>query len=177
MVILYSQRIRCWLPFDSKARTLQKPTPIDTNRIDDATTGAFTVLGCPRLNTSAGVLSLRANAASSIYHSMQLSVDRRFKSGLTAAAHYTWSSFIDTASDPFNPSVRGQVAIAQNSFDRHAERARSTYDRPHRFSLNAVYELPFHRSQAGALGRLLGGWQIGGFLTLQSGTPSGRSTV
>jgi hypothetical protein len=65
------------------------------------------------------------------------------------------------------------VAIAQNSFNTRVERARSTYDRPHRFSLNAVYELPFYRSQAGVLGRFLGGWQMGGFLTLQSGTPFG----
>jgi len=120
-----------------------------------------------------GAINLRANTASSIYHSMQLSVERRFQRGLSAGAHYTWSSFVDTASDPFNPSVRGEVAIAQNSFDRNAERARSTYDRPQRFSVNAVYELPFHRGQTGALSRLLGGWQISGFLTLQSGTPFG----
>ena len=154
---------------DGNPRTLCSAVPI---RIDP-TTGALTALGCPRLDSRAGVILVRANAASSIYHSMQLSLDRRFKSGLSAGAHYTWSSFLDTASDPFNPSVRGEVALAQNSFNRRADRARSTYDRPHRFSVNAVYELPFCRSQAGALGRLLGGWQLGGFLTLQSGTPFG----
>ena len=128
---------------------------------------------CPRVNPNAGVIRIRANAASSIYHSLQLSMDRRFKSGFAAGAHYTWSSFIDTMSDIFNPSDRGEVAIAQDSFNPRAERARSTYDRPHRFSVNAVYELTFYRSQAGALGRFLGGWQVGGFLTLQSGTPFG----
>ena len=155
---------------DGNPRTLCSAVPI---RIDDPTTGKLTVLGCPRLDPTAGVIRIYANAASSIYHSIQLSVERRFKGGLSAGAHYTWSSFIDTASDPFNPSVRGEVAIAQNSFDRKAERARSAYDRPHRFSFNAVYELPFYRSQTGTLSRLLGGWQIGGFLTLQSGTPFG----
>ena len=154
---------------DGNPRTLCAAVPIRIEPI----TGTSTVLGCPRVDPSAGAIRLYANTASSIYHSMQLSVERRFKSGLSAGAHYTWSSFIDTASDPFNASVRGEVAIAQNSFDRQAERARSTYDRPQRFSINAVYELPFHRSQGGALGRILGGWQIGGFLTLQSGTPFG----
>jgi len=120
------------------------------------------------------VIRIRANAASSIYHSLQLSMDRRFKSGFAAGAHYTWSSFIDTMSDIFNPSDRGEVAIAQDSFNPRAERARSTYDRPHRFSVNAVYELPFYRSRDGTLGRFLGGWQVGGFLTLQSGTPLER---
>ncbi|MCI0621109.1 MAG: hypothetical protein L0387_05460, partial [Acidobacteria bacterium] len=155
---------------DGNPRTLCSAVPI---RIDNPTTGAFTVLGCPRVDPSAGVITVRSNAASSIYHSMQLSLERRFHSGLSAGAHYTWSTFIDTASDLFNPSVRGEVALAQNSFDRRADRARSTYDRPHRFSVNAVYEMPFYREQAGAIGRLLGGWQVGGFLTLQSGTPFG----
>jgi hypothetical protein len=154
---------------DGNPRTLCSAVPIRIN----PTTGALTVLGCPRIDSSAGAILVRANAASSIYHSMQLSLDRRFKSGLSAGAHYTWSSFIDTASDPFNPSVRGEVALAQNSFDRRADRARSTYDRPHRFSVNAVYELPFYRNRPGALGRFLGGWQIAGFLALQSGTPFG----
>jgi len=154
---------------DGNPRTLCTAVPI---RIDPIT-GASTVLGCPRIDPRAGTVRVYANTASSIYHSMQLSVERRFKSGLSAGAHYTWSSFIDTASDPFNASVRGEVAIAQNSFDRQTERARSAYDRPQRFSINAVYELPFHRGQEGALGRILGGWQIGGFLILQSGTPFG----
>jgi len=155
---------------DGNPRTLCSAVPL---RIDDPITGAFTVLGCPRLDPSAGAVRLYANPGSSIYHSLQLSMDRRFESGLSFGAHYTWSSFIDTASDPFNASVRGEVAIAQNSFDRGADRARSTYDRPQRFSVNAVYELPAYRSQAGSVGRLLGGWQVGGLLTLQSGTPFG----
>ena len=155
---------------DGNPRTLCSAVPI---RVDDPNTGDFTVLGCPRVDPSAGAMRLYANTASSIYHSLQLSVERRFRNGLSAGAHYTWSSFIDTASDTFNPSVRGEVAIAQNSFDRSAERARSTYDRPKRFTINAVHELPFYQSQAGTVGRLLGGWQVSGLLTLQSGTPFG----
>jgi hypothetical protein len=155
---------------DGNPGTLCSAVPI---RIDDPTTGAFTVLGCPRVDPNAGVIQIRSNQGSSIYHSMQLSMERRYKNGFSAGAHYTWSAFIDTMSAAFNPSVRGEVAIAQNSFNLRADRARSTYDRPHRFSVNAVYELPFYRSQAGALGRFPGGWQIGGFLTLQSGTPFG----
>jgi hypothetical protein len=155
---------------DGNPRTLCSEVPI---RLDNPITGAFTVLGCPRLDPTAGAIRVYANAGSAIYHSMQLSLDRRFKNGFGAGAHYTWSSFIDTSSDPFNASVRGEVAIAQNSFDRPAERARSTYDRPQRFSVNTVYELLSRRKQSGAVGRFLGGWQVGGILTLQSGTPFG----
>lgn len=130
-----------------------------------------TVVGCPRVDPSSGVIRLRANAGSSIYHSLQISYDRRFAAGLTGGAHYTWSSFIDSASDTFNPSARGEVAIAQQSFNRGADRGRSTYDRPHRISANIVYELPFFRGQPGFAGHVLGGWQIATFLTFQSGSP------
>lgn len=91
---------------------------------------------------------------------------RGFSSGL----YYTWSSFIDDASEIFNPSS-GEVAVSQDSFNRRADRARSTYDRPHRFSGNVVYELPYYREQRGFLGHVLGGWQVNSFFTFQSGAP------
>jgi hypothetical protein len=84
--------------------------------------------------------------------------------------HYTWSAAIDTTSEIFNPSS-GEIAVAQDSFDLRSDRARSTYDRPNRFTGNAVYELPFYQDQKGAVGHLLGGWQVNAFFTLQSGAP------
>ncbi len=147
---------------DGNPRVICSPIP---------TNAAGTPLGCPRVNPAIGVIRLRANAASSIYHSLQVSMDRRFTHGFSAGAHYTWSAFIDDASEIFNPSARGEVAVSQDSFDRRSDRGRSTFDRPHRFAANFVWELPFYRGQPGAAGRILGGWQIGSFVTLQGGSP------
>ena len=61
--------------------------------------------------------------------------------------------------------------MAQDSYNIRADRARSTYDRPHRLTGNMVYELPFYRDQKGFTGHLLGGWQLNAFFTLQSGAP------
>ena len=105
-----------------------------------------------------------------MYHSLQTSLTRRLSNGLSAGIHYTWSSFIDTASEIFNPST-GEVAVSQDSFNRRAERSRSSYDRPHRITGNFVYELPFYRGQPGFIGRVLGGWQVNSFFTIQSGAP------
>lgn len=123
-----------------------------------------------RVDRTAAVRRLRANAASSIYHSLQTSLDKRLSKGVSFGVHYTWSSFIDTASEIFNPSS-GEVAVSQDSYNRNADRARSTYDRPHRFTGNFVYELPWHQNQQGFMGHILGGWQINGFFTFQSGAP------
>ena len=69
-----------------------------------------------RLDPTRGVIRLRANTAKSWYHSMQTGLEKRLSHGLSAALHYTWSRYIDTASDIFNPST-GEVAVAQDSFD------------------------------------------------------------
>lgn len=124
-----------------------------------------------RVDPSRGVIRTRANAASSIYHSLQTQLEKRYGNGFVGSAAYTWSSFIDNASEVFNASVSGEVAVPQDSFNRANDRGRSTYDRPHRFTLTAVYELPFLREQKSAAGKILGGWQINGFLTFQSGAP------
>ncbi|HYE16551.1 MAG TPA: carboxypeptidase regulatory-like domain-containing protein [Pyrinomonadaceae bacterium] len=123
-----------------------------------------------RVNQIAGVFRLRGNAAASIYHSMQVSLEKRLSRGFSAGAHYTWSSFIDTASEIFNPSG-AEVAVSQDSFNRSTERARSSFDRPHRFTGNFVYELPWLQDQRGFAGHVLGGWQMNAFFTLQDGSP------
>jgi hypothetical protein len=123
-----------------------------------------------RVDPTRGVIRLRANTAESWYHSLQTQLDKRFSRGLSAGVHYTWSRFEDTASEIFNPSA-GEVAVAQDSFDLEAEKGRSTYDRPHRLSGNFVYELPWGTDRSGIGGKILGGWQISSFFTLQSGAP------
>lgn len=146
-----------------------------TNRTDPAflynPTGTTLTNQPRRVDLTRGVERLRCNCAQSIYHSLQVSLDKRLSKNFSAGVHYTWSTFIDTASEIFNPQPQGEVATPQDPYNRNADRARSSYDRPHRVTGNTVYEFPFYRDQAGALGRVLGGWQANAFFTLQSGTP------
>jgi hypothetical protein len=145
-----------------------------TNRTDPAFlyNPTSTLTNQPRrVDLTRGVERLRCNCAQSIYHSMQVSLDKRLSRNFSAGLHYTWSTFIDNASEIFNPQPQGEVAVPQDPYNRNADRARSSYDRPHRLTGNVVYEFPFLRDQKGALGRFLGGWQANAFFTLQSGTP------
>jgi len=127
--------------------------------------------GTQRVDSTRGVLRLRANTGSSIYHSLQTSLEKRFTKGYQFSAHYTWSTFIDDQSEIFNASTAGEVAVAQDSFNRRGDRGRSTYDRPHRFSINGIWEVPVGRDEKKAISHVIGGWQLGGFLTFQSGAP------
>ncbi len=159
-------------------REVSKDLVLRVGYVGSKGTGLFqTIDGNPRLPFSTtrvdptrATIRLRANAASSIYHSMQVSMEKRLSRGFSAGLHYTWSSFIDEASEIFNPSP-GEIAIAQDSFNRRADRGRSTFDRPHRVAGNFVYELPWYNDQRGIVGHLLGGWQINSAFSLQSGAP------
>lgn len=123
-----------------------------------------------RVDPTRGIISVRANSASSTYDALQASLEKRLSRGLSFGLHFTWSSLIDTASDIFSPSV-AEAGTSQDPFDRNADRARGSYDRPLRLSGNFVYELPFFEKQNGVFGKLLGGWQVNSFFNFQSGAP------
>ncbi len=143
---------------------------VDANPTVVGCTGASAANNFCRSIPNQGPTRLRTNSGMSIYHSMQTSLEKRLSRGFSAGVHYTWSSFIDTMSEIFNVSS-GEIAVAQNSYNRSADRARSSYDRPHRFSGNFVYELPYFRDQKGAVGHVLGGWQVNSSFSFQSGSP------
>ncbi|MDQ3711745.1 MAG: TonB-dependent receptor [Acidobacteriota bacterium] len=142
---------------------------IDENPRSICPTGT-TANPCPRVDPTRGTIRLRGNEANSIYNALQVSLEKRLSRSFSAGVNYTYSSFIDTASETFNPS-NAEVAVAQDAFNLEGDRARSSFDRPHRLSGNFVYELPFFQEQGGFFGRLLGGFQVNSFFTVQSGAP------
>ncbi|HKQ79566.1 MAG TPA: carboxypeptidase-like regulatory domain-containing protein, partial [Blastocatellia bacterium] len=102
--------------------------------------------------------------ANSIYHSLQAEASMRLTRGVQFTAAYTWSRAIDEVSDLFE--LAGARGLPQNSFDRGAERADANFDLRHRFVSSFIYDLPiFTRS------KFLGGWQLAGIVTLQTGQP------
>jgi hypothetical protein len=143
---------------------------VDANPTLVGCTVATAANGFCRSIPNQGPTRLRTNSGSSIYHSLQTSLEKRLSSGFSAGLHYTYSTFIDTMSEIFNVSS-GEIAVAQDSYNRRADRARSSFDRPHRIAGNFVYELPYHRDQNGFVGHVLGGWQLNSQFSLQSGSP------
>jgi hypothetical protein len=126
------------------------------------------------LDNLQGSRLIRTNGGSSIYHSGQLLVTRRFSKGLTATGSYTYSKLIDDASEVFGVSQTNlpqQAAFPSVFGGQPADRAVSFFDRTHRASITYVYALPWMSEQRGALGRLLGGWELSGVTTWESGVP------
>ncbi len=106
----------------------------------------------------------------SIYHSMQTTVQRRFSSGFSALAAWTWSHSIDDSSGTGSEGV-------QTPYDLHLNRGNSTFDLRHNVVLSWTYELPFGKGKpllpnaSGPLQWMVGGWQLNSIDSFQSGTP------
>lgn len=129
-----------------------------------------------------GSLNAFENVGTSIYHSAQFKVSRRFAKGFGVTANYTFSKSIDDASGIFNFSQpngidRGIIP----TFRRDLDRSVSSFDRPHVLTAAVQVGLPFGKGKwflsnpsGGAqkfAAAILGGWQINVLTQARSGLP------
>lgn len=109
-----------------------------------------------------GGITSRAPIYTSNYNSLQVSLNRRFSKGLTLGAAYTWSKLLTT--NPYDRSL-----AAYNTYDLKQSYGPSVLNTPQMFVLSYVYDFPFYKSQSGVVGHVLGGWELSGITTIQSG--------
>lgn len=109
------------------------------------------------------------------YHGLQARLQKRFARGLTVLGSYSYSKSID-----FGSGIRttdGDKLTTMDTAGLWRERGRSSFDFRQRWTTSWLWELPFGKGKrflsdaGGPVNVLLGGWQLGGILTLQSGFP------
>jgi hypothetical protein len=107
------------------------------------------------------------DAGRSSYHGLQLKLEKRFSETLSLIVSHTWSKQLDYTTYLFIlPNLGYQLDHSLNPDDR-----------THYFSAGWSWELPFGRnrrfmSNAPAIvNGVIGGWQLAGVYTLQSGRP------
>lgn len=125
-----------------------------------------------RPSAALGAYTIIDSSASSTYHAFQTSLSRRFTGGWQMTAAYTWSHAIDDVSDVFD--LAGAFVLPQNDRVLRAERGDANFDLRHAFTLSFLSNLPYANrlsNRGGVKGRLLGGWQIAGISTFQTGQP------
>lgn len=111
-----------------------------------------------------GFILCHCELQNSSYNALQLGVERRYKAGLFTSLSYTFSKFIDYNEDNFSSM------FPQDPYNLRAERGLSQSHFPHRFTGAMVYDLPFGKMvENKAVSYVLGGWQLSGIVTLQSG--------
>ncbi len=110
-----------------------------------------------------GVIDMYRTVFKSHYNSLQTSLQKQFTADSLISINYTWSKNMSNASGQYNPEP-------QNSYDLQAEYAPSMYDERHVFNTDFVYHLPYFADQRGLEGRVLGGWEVSGIISANSGT-------
>ncbi len=102
--------------------------------------------------------------ASVKFNSLQIRGEKRFANGLMFQSNFTWASAFDYANDYFY-------------WNHDIDYGRENGVRRFVFNLNHVYELPFGKGQrffsraSRGLNLAVGGWQVSGVWTWQSGIP------
>jgi Carboxypeptidase regulatory-like domain len=112
------------------------------------------------------------------YHSLEVSLQKRYGHGVSFGLNYTFSKSIDLMSDAYRigpwGGLGGQII---NSWDYKATRAVSDFDTTHQLNANWVVQFPFGRGRrfgrnsGGIVNAIIGGWQTAGLYRITTGFP------
>ena len=159
-------------------RGLHLPRETDPNQPDNSDPAlcapspqALAMPQCPVRYPNYSGFSYTEASGSSIYHALQLKVERHYTGGLSVLGAYSWSKSTDTASGAFGTGRNAN--FPQNSRDLAAEKGLSDFDFRHRLSLAYLYEIPVGtrawKAQNTHVNYLIKGWQLSGIVSAQTG--------
>jgi len=111
-----------------------------------------------------GIYGVRDIFTSS-YNGLQSQLTKKFSGNSLVNIAYTWSHGLTSyiADRTTGAIIPVQGHIRDNNWGP------TQGDRRHVFTANFVYELPWYKAQQGIIGHLLGGWELSGVQTMQSG--------
>jgi Carboxypeptidase regulatory-like domain len=121
------------------------------------------------------ITELERNEGRVWYNSLQVLVNKRLSRGLSLNSTYTFSKTIEEAIQ--QPGQQDSTASYIDDVARIKNRGLAFSDRPHRFTMSGVWELPFGkgRKYLGGANRFvdlfIGGWQAAGLYVFNSGRP------
>jgi hypothetical protein len=129
-----------------------------------------------------GVSSDEPPSAYSMYHALQLTLEKHYSHGLQISANYTFSKSIDDSSIydtnvSWLTSTSSWLYSVQDPNKPWLDKSLSVFDIPNVFKFNYTYDLPFGRGRAfgssmpRVLDLLIGGWKTAGVWTVHDGFP------
>jgi hypothetical protein len=107
------------------------------------------------------------NGDNSSYNALQVAVNRRVGKGVSFGVSYSFSRTLDTSGGGSNG-----ISAPQNSYLANADYGLSDIHRKNVLNFNYIYELPFFARYSNPVVRkALGGWEVAGVTSFQSGAP------
>jgi hypothetical protein len=117
------------------------------------------------------------SAFDTVFHSLQVSLQKRLASAGTLLASYTWSKTLGNTDTLQGYLETNAVGGIQDYNNLTADRSLMSFDVPQRFVASYVADLPFGRGHhwlpnvSGVPDKLISGWAVNGITTFQSGFP------
>ena len=114
-------------------------------------------------------------ASHSSYDSLQARLQHHFAQGFSLLSSFSWEKSIDNGSGVRQAS--GDSYTPPNGANLAAERGLSAFNFAKKWTTSGLYLLPFGKGQHmlahanGFVDAFVGGWQLGGILTLEGGFP------
>jgi len=121
----------------------------------------------PRLLGNIRYLDSFANAN---YNALQVQVQKRYSSGITAGLAYTFGKALGEGYGRNDPAGNVQPTY-QDPNNRRQNRGRYGFDVTHNLVANYVWDVPLFRASKGFTKAVLGGWQSSGIITIRTGFP------
>jgi len=122
------------------------------------------------------VTTMANHGNSSVYHSLQLTAEKRFSKGISALVSYTNGKVIDESySSAGSSGETGDFRIGR--LERRGDRAIDQDDISQRMVISGVFEVPIGQGKRllggahGVVNHVIGGWQVNTVTTTQTGKP------
>lgn len=112
------------------------------------------------------------DTGSSLYHAMQIQLEKRYTNGLSFLVSYNLSRMMSNTNSGFTSFANASL----NKDNQKAEWSVDNNDQTNMITIAGTYELPFGKgrpflNKGGVVNAILGGWQISPILTYATGTP------
>ncbi|MEP6636739.1 MAG: TonB-dependent receptor, partial [Acidobacteriota bacterium] len=140
----------------------------------------FSIVSGTSVQNPFAEIDTKTSGGTDSYNSLQLTLARRFGTGLTLNSQYTFSKSFGntsgsnearTAAQPFGGTPRSSGDT--NNYE--ADRGYNNFDVRHTFNLSAVYDLPIGKGKSFDMGKvgnaIFASWEIGTILNMRSGLP------
>ena len=125
-------------------------------------TGSINGFDAGAINPNYSDIDFRNNCCDSNYSGWQTTLSKRFTSGLQFNINYTFSKALDDVSDTFGS--KNTVGFPTDNMNPHFDYGPADFNVKHRVVASFIYRLPF-----GGENRWLGGWNVSGIVSAQSG--------
>ncbi len=135
----------------------------------DRADGLFVSTTAPFRSPAFGRLRPRFSDVSSNYYAFRMSVAHRYSNGLQFQGSYTYSKTTDDGSN-WTGGSDWSNSPGQARYLNIKEKSLAAFDVRNVLSTNFTYDLPGQR-MTGPVGKVFGGWQISGILSMQDGVP------